>query len=77
MNRRPADVAPSHGDQTVGFQDVDRFPQRGRAHAELGEQTFLRRQHIAFLEPSRQDVFPQPGGHDLGHSRLANALHDH
>ena len=70
----PPTLPAPHRDQPVGLQDVDRLAQRGRAHAELGEQALLRRQHIAFLEPARQDVFPQPRGHDLGDARLANAL---
>jgi hypothetical protein len=77
MDDRSTHIAAAHGDQPVRLQDVDRFAQRRWAHPELGEQALLRRQHVAFLEPARQDVFPQPGGHDLGHPRLTNALHDH
>jgi hypothetical protein len=35
---------------------VDRLAKGGWADAELGEQAVLRRQHIAFLDPARQDV---------------------
>ena len=38
------------------------------------EQALLRRQHVAFLEPSGQDVVAQPGRDDLGDARLTNAL---
>ena len=34
-------------------------------------------QHVACLEPARQDVLPQPGHHDFGDTRLTNALHHH
>jgi hypothetical protein len=77
MDHRSAHVAAAHRDQPVGFQDVDRFAQRRRAHAEFRKHALLGRQHIAFLEPARQDVLPQLGGHDLGRPGLTNALHHH
>lgn len=73
MHHRPADIAPSHGDQTVGFQDVDGFADGGWTDPELREQALLRRQYITLSEASGQDVVTQPGCHELCDPWLTNA----
>jgi hypothetical protein len=68
-----AAVAPPNRDQSLGFQDSQRFPQRDQADVELFDEHFLARQEIAVGKFAVDDLAAQFVGYDFGDPRRRQA----
>ena len=66
MHDGAAAVAPPDRDQSLGFQDPQRFPQGNQADVELLDEHLLARQQIAVGEFAVDDLATQLVGYDFG-----------
>jgi hypothetical protein len=68
VHHRAATVAASNRQQTLGFEDSQRFAQRHEADIELLDKDFLPREQVAVGQFAFDDLPAELVGHDLGGS---------